>query len=282
MNAILTNFKDLRFWFDNQPHSMWVLYRGFHDRKSSSFILTRNESITERNKSFDLLKQMIEVNTKKNPNAEFTVLSKPDVKSNTGFTAFYQQSIPTQSTSSINGYPSSNVTPMINGQPLSLYEANIRADERSKVETEHRIQNLEARLDAKNAPATFGDKIGEMLPKSNDELVSLLMGIKGLLSGETVPSKATNISSQGFDENDQVNNQQATPSTQTQFQYDTQRVTIALENLRKIFPDIHEFLDELSNYAVNNRGNATLLRMGLKNPQILNSKINQNQGGSSA
>lgn len=255
MSAI-TKIEDLRFWFDNQKHVHWTLYRGFLNRKLSTFILASNENITDREASFSHLEKMIKINT--NGKSRFTILTKPDPGSNTGMTVHFESGNETKSTS-INGMSNQSAIPMINGLTIQQHEQMIRADERSKVEMEHRIEGLESALHAQQNDS-FVDKIGNMISENPSGAKELLLGFRELIFGSNTTPVAANIGTQGFEEESKIPNQ----NQEVVFQYDTDRLTKSLEMIRSVFPDIHEFLEESASFFTSNPAQAKLMRIQLQ------------------
>lgn len=160
--AALHSLDDLEKWFHANGKPLWNVYRGHLHKKNSSFMISKNETETDLDQSFEDLKDSLEMQGRRG--GKFTVfVCAPDAR-NTGLTTFLTLN-QSDGKAAISGN-GQNYMGGIYGNPVverMIREA--REDERQKVHLERDLEDVKAALEAQNKPDEEGfiSKIGAML-----------------------------------------------------------------------------------------------------------------------
>lgn len=243
LRTAITSLENLRQWWEVDNKSpYWTLYRGSRSSKGTD-VIARNDTLDDHETSWDMLEQMISINSQEG--GEFTILRTDKPKGNFGpkVVVILSHAPAYQGAPSVSGIPG---LPFVAGSPqgIQAYIADEVKKERHSWELEKKVEDLEAAINAKQEGSLFERAINKLI--ETDKIGNLLEIIIAKAMGPTGAPQMSHVAVSGMPGASQAD----TPTNQ--FQYDTVRVANAMERIRVYFPDIHETLEKLANYIETN------------------------------
>lgn len=242
----ITSIDNLRAWWEvDNERPYWTLYRGSRNAKGAD-IIARNDTLDDLESSWDMLENMITINS--GEGGEFTVLRTDKPKGNFGNKAVVvlSHALAPAGVGSLPGLPFVAGSP----QGIQAYIAGEVEKAKESWELRKQVEDLSAMINAKQEGTGLerifnklleSDKIGTIL----DVVLAKFLTPAGAQASHVAVSGAPGV--------------QHDPDA---FQYDTERVAAALERIRAHFPDIHGTLDKLAGFIE-------------KNPSMAKSLFNQ-------
>lgn len=230
----MTSIEDLRTWWEaDNERPYFTLYRGTRATKASDIII-RNDTIEDLEPAWDMLEQMLTINSTEG--GEFTILRADKPKSNYGMKGVVVLSH-ARATPAVAGIPG---MPFIGaGQNIQSFIAGEIEKEREKWELSKKVDDLEAAINAKQEGSLVERALNRVIDGDKlDALIGVLIDKFLSPKGAHVPSHVAVSGAPG-----------AAPD---QFQYDTERIAAALERIRAHFPDVHGTLDRLADFIDRN------------------------------
>lgn len=229
----MTSMESIRTWWEADPERPYFsLYRGTRGTKPSDIII-RNDTLGELEPAWEMLEQMLTINS--GEGGEFTILRTDKPKSNYGMKGVVVLSHAT-ATPAIAGIPG---MPFIGaGHNIQTYIAGEIEKEREKWDLAKKVEDLEAAINA-GQQGSWLDRIGEKIIEGDT-----LNNLVNLIVAKLMPQapKASHVAVSGA----------PGAATDDQFQYDTERIASALERIRAHFPDVHGTLDRLADFIDRN------------------------------
>lgn len=244
--STITSIDDLKRWWDADPTKpYWSLYRGLRYNKTD--VLVRNTTIEDPDEAFKLLEDMIQVNG--GAGGDFVIARSEKPLSNYVEKAYLSLhahgAMP-----GVAGYPAPYPGMALAGIPAGKSLDDVLAErinsEREKWELSKKVEDLEGSIQGMQEGTGIERVFNRLLdhPKL-DAMVDILL--TRLLGPKPAPA---NVAVSGMPGEEEAHEG---------FQYDSNRVITALEQIREHFPDIHEFLDKLAAYIASNPGQAKMI-----------------------
>lgn len=230
----MTSMEAIRTWWEaDRERPYFTLYRGARATKASD-IIVRNDTIEDLEPAWDMLEQMLTINSSEG--GEFTVLRTDKPKSNFGMkgVVVLNHAHATPSVAGIPGMPFIGA-----GQNIQSFIAGEIEKEREKWDLAKKVEDLEAAINAGQEGGPIERFLNRLLdsPKIDGILDVVLSKVFAPPSG----AQPSHVAVSG-----------APGAAADQFQYDTERVAAALERIRAHFPDIHGTMDRLADFIDRN------------------------------
>lgn len=250
----ISNLEDLKRWFDlsqagKEPKPYFTVWSGYEPVQKK--LILRNEEVSDAEKSWDLLQEMIEIHSE-NSGGVFRVFltSKPGY--NIGVNTIVR--IPgtiAANVAGINGVGAGTFG--IYGSAKEMIEAEI--ERRMEVyELKREIEDMKAGNSAMNGVEQVR-QIFEAVPALNPLAHALGMKLLGMTPAQVPPPPAQGVHVPG----DGIQG-----SDTEGFDYDV--VEPALDKLRRVFPNVEMTLDQLADWALQNPEMARNLFGNIKQP----------------
>lgn len=236
MAGYINNLDQLQFWFEKLGKAEWNLYRGHLNKVSPSALIYKNEEPLSVEESYQLLVEMMQMNS--NGGGRFTVYV-PDKSSNRGCTVKVGLNIQEKASAGLGGFnPSAQLQGLV-----SVGEVDRKiAEAREKWDLERRLEDMEIALEQK---VPLGEKL---LEKALDEggvgkIVDLCSNlINGIILKVAQPQKAQ-VSMNGFPP---VEDEPAPEG----YTYDQEQILTFLDQVRPHFENEASFYAFLSGVAL--------------------------------
>jgi len=232
----ISSLEDLYTWFSKNPRVEWILMNGFQDGVQQKGVIYRNlDAETDREDSWALLKQMIEINSV--PGARFSVFAPNNEHGNRGYTVKVQLGEAT-SPYQVAGLGNAPVNPsgFVSKTEFAL---------------ERRIWELEQELKDRDNSKLSGvsDVFKEKIMET--DFTPVVEGFMNILN--TFVKSATSkhaplqVSVQGAPNDHPPAKEGETQPTG--YTYDGERLVVFLDRMRPHFPDdeaFYSFMDKIS------------------------------------
>lgn len=238
LRTAITSIDNLRQWWEvDTERPYWTLYRGSRNAKGAD-VIARNDTLDDQESSWEMLEQMISINSQEG--GEFTILRTDKPKGNFGNKAVVVlNQMPAYQAAGVAGLPG---MPFVAGTPqgIQAYIADEVKKERQNWELEKKVEDLEAAINAKQEGGLLERSLNRLI--ESDKIGTILELVLAKFLGPVGVPQPSHVAVSGA----------PGAGAPAQFQYDTDRVSHALERIRAHFPDIHETLEALANYIEKN------------------------------
>lgn len=229
MKGYITDYEDLRTWFEQTDETKWNLYSGFIDKFNNVHMLAKQENgDLEKEESFDLLKKMIGMNS--NHGGQFTIyVTGPG---NRGFIT--RMRIPAMATPGVGGYPAMGGNPYGMGM-ISIHEMEEkRRTDRMIWELEQKVNDLEGERESSvGALGQFFNRVTQDLDINKILNMAMVM-LSSRMNVNPELMKAVQLSGMPEQHPQQ-------PDDGTGYTYDDPRLLEFLDSIRSKFPDDESF-----------------------------------------
>ncbi|NUO01000.1 MAG: hypothetical protein HUU01_10340 [Saprospiraceae bacterium] len=235
----ISSLEDLYTWFSKNPRVEWVLMQGFQDGVQQKGVIYRHlDAETDREDSWALLKQMIEINSV--PGARFSVFAPNNEHGNGGYT------VKVQLGEAPNPYQLAGLGSAPGYQSGFVSKSDLAAE----IARERKVWELEQKIkDMETASLTgVGDVVKEKIMQTDfTPVVSGLMDMLNIfVKNATSKHAPLAVSVQGSPmDNPPKEGEQQT----TGYEYDGERLVVFLDRIRPHFSDdeaFYTFMDKIS------------------------------------
>lgn len=250
------DYSGLSFWFDSvlktEEHAKWNLYRGHLNKvgeNRANQIYKQDDADMSKEDSFDLLMQMIQVNSSEG--GDFTIYIPQKSQNVPNGVAFFRApNTPVRSAyghSQIAGFPAAGMAGMLTKDDVK----EMIEKERDGWEKDRKIEELEAELESK---AGIGGMIMQQISQDGTLGKLMEMGVGALIQiASNLATKKTALA--GFDHPAGIATQSApTPAPQGNIdqqiiEYDSDRIVNALDKMVVHFSNVEDFYTALDRLA---------------------------------